>query len=155
MVKIWSSWRSFEGAQPGNSGILKKITKFCDARTRESLATDVPLSFPPLPLTSDSHNHPPLTEPTEWWDLTALGSIFDQLTERDQLILHAITNGETNIEIASRLGIAEKSAEKHITKLFSKLGVSQRVKAAVFYTLWMVLQSPDPISEPPNSGPKG
>tara|TARA_R110002096_G_scaffold238581_16_gene430210 strand:+ start:1824 stop:2111 length:288 start_codon:yes stop_codon:yes gene_type:complete len=83
-----------------------------------------------------SKEYSDLPEPTTWWPSDVIDAIYASLTAEERLILRAITNGETNSQIAARLGIAEKSAEKHITRLFAKIGVSVRTKAAVFYTLW-------------------
>ncbi len=55
----------------------------------------------------------------------------DQLSPREQQILDKIAEGRSNKEIARCLGISEKTVKQHITSLLSKLGVRNRVEAAV------------------------
>lgn len=64
---------------------------------------------------------------------------FDALTPREQEILALVAEGWSNPAISERLGITTRAAERHISSIFSKLGlgdseqVSRRVKAAVMY----------------------
>ncbi|MBX7554608.1 response regulator transcription factor [Streptomyces sp. NPDC004232] len=53
------------------------------------------------------------------------------LTSREYEILRLIGDALTNRQIASSLGISEKTVKNHITSLFAKLGVSDRTKALV------------------------
>jgi DNA-binding NarL/FixJ family response regulator len=54
-----------------------------------------------------------------------------QLSPREQQILDKIAEGRSNKEIARCLNITEKTVKQHITSLLSKLGVRNRVEAAV------------------------
>lgn len=54
-----------------------------------------------------------------------------QLSPREQQILNKIAEGRSNKEIARCLSISEKTVKQHITSLLSKLGVRNRVEAAV------------------------
>lgn len=54
-----------------------------------------------------------------------------QLSPREQQILDKIAEGRSNKEIARCLSISEKTVKQHITSLLSKLGVRNRVEAAV------------------------
>jgi DNA-binding NarL/FixJ family response regulator len=45
------------------------------------------------------------------------------LTEREREVLQLVGEGLSNPAIAERLGIALRSTEKHITNVFSKLGL--------------------------------
>lgn len=54
-----------------------------------------------------------------------------QLSPREQQILDKIAEGRSNKEIARCLSITEKTVKQHITSLLSKLGVRNRVEAAV------------------------
>ncbi len=54
------------------------------------------------------------------------------LTRREEQVLRAVTEGKTNTEIAYNLSISEKTVEKHLQGILSKLGVENRVEAAVF-----------------------
>jgi DNA-binding NarL/FixJ family response regulator len=53
------------------------------------------------------------------------------LTTREVQVLHAVVAGKTNQEIGLSLGISEKTVEKHLEGVFSKLEVASRVEAAV------------------------
>jgi len=41
-------------------------------------------------------------------------------------------SGDTNREIAKRLGISENTVKRHVLNLFDKVGVSNRVELALF-----------------------
>lgn len=53
------------------------------------------------------------------------------LTEREMQVLRLVVAGKTNQEIGLALKISEKTVEKHLDSIFTKLGVSSRVEAAV------------------------
>jgi DNA-binding NarL/FixJ family response regulator len=53
------------------------------------------------------------------------------LTPREVQVLKKVVAGKTNQEIGLDLGISEKTVEKHLEGVFSKLGVTSRVEAAV------------------------
>jgi DNA-binding NarL/FixJ family response regulator len=53
------------------------------------------------------------------------------LTGREIQVLKAVVAGMTNQEIGLSLGISEKTVEKHLEGVFTKLGVASRVEAAV------------------------
>ena len=55
----------------------------------------------------------------------------NSLTDRERMVLSLIVEGNTNQEIGTRLNISEKTVEKHVTAILSKLGVGSRVEAAV------------------------
>jgi DNA-binding NarL/FixJ family response regulator len=55
-----------------------------------------------------------------------------ELSVREQETLEQIVQGKTNQEIALKLGISEKTVEKYITTIFTKLNVTSRVEAAVY-----------------------
>jgi DNA-binding NarL/FixJ family response regulator len=54
------------------------------------------------------------------------------LTERERTILQLLVEGQTNQRIASALGISEKTVEKYLGDLFTKLKLASRVEAAVW-----------------------
>jgi DNA-binding NarL/FixJ family response regulator len=54
-----------------------------------------------------------------------------ELTERELQVLRQIVEGKTNQEISYQLGISQKTVEKHLEAVFTKLNVSSRVEAAV------------------------
>ncbi|MGA9532083.1 MAG: response regulator transcription factor, partial [Anaerolineales bacterium] len=55
----------------------------------------------------------------------------EALTKREKQVLRCVVDGKTNAEIGQDLGISEKTVEKHLEHVFSKLDVSSRVEAAV------------------------
>lgn len=54
-----------------------------------------------------------------------------ELTEREVEVLRLVVAGKTNQEIGYALGISPRTVEKHVDSLYTKLGVSSRVEAAV------------------------
>jgi two-component system, NarL family, response regulator DevR len=69
--------------------------------------------------------HPPHAEPEEH---AAAGA---HLSPRERQILQLLTHGYTNEEIAGRLACAPATVKTHLIHLFKKLGVHDRVSAAV------------------------
>jgi DNA-binding NarL/FixJ family response regulator len=55
-----------------------------------------------------------------------------QLTPREVDVLRLVVDGNTNQSIANSLGISEKTVEKYMDAIFTKLNVSSRVEAAVY-----------------------
>jgi len=63
------------------------------------------------------------------------GSIRDAreiLTEREQEVVKWVIQGMTNKEIASQLGISEKTVKTHLSNIFSKLNVSKRLQLLLY-----------------------
>lgn len=55
----------------------------------------------------------------------------DELTERELLVLKEIINGKSNPQIAKDLYISLSTVKAHVGSILQKLGVSNRVEAAV------------------------
>ncbi len=55
-----------------------------------------------------------------------------KLTVREQEVLRLVVQGKTNQAIAHELAISEKTVEKYIRAIFTKLNVASRVEAAVY-----------------------
>jgi len=55
-----------------------------------------------------------------------------KLTGREFDVLRLVVDGRTNQNIANELGISEKTVEKYMDAIFTKLNVTSRVEAAVY-----------------------
>lgn len=55
----------------------------------------------------------------------------ERLTERQREVLDLVAAGCSNDEVAGALGIATKTVKNHLTRIFSRLGVSTRARAIV------------------------
>lgn len=55
-----------------------------------------------------------------------------QLTARERQIYDLLTSGLSNRQIASELGISEKTASVHVSNLMSKLGLRNRTQVALY-----------------------
>jgi len=55
-----------------------------------------------------------------------------QLSSREIEVLRLIVEGNTNTEIASTLFVSPNTVKTHVRNILNKLGVSDRVQAAVF-----------------------
>ena len=65
----------------------------------------------------------------KWMRAEEIGKL--HLTSREVEVLRLVVEGKTNQEIGHQLDISEKTVEKHLEGVFSKLGVTSRVEAAV------------------------
>ena len=55
----------------------------------------------------------------------------NKLTQRELEVLRHLVLGESNIEIAKELIITPHTVKAHVTSIFEKLAVQDRVQAAV------------------------
>lgn len=60
------------------------------------------------------------------------GEPFHPLSGREMEVLECVTQGMSNKEIASRLGISHQTVKNHVTAILRKLGVDDRTQAAVY-----------------------
>jgi two-component system nitrate/nitrite response regulator NarL len=60
------------------------------------------------------------------------GGPFVGLTTRERELVAAVVEGGTNSDIASQLKISAKTVKHHLTKIFGKVGVSNRLELALF-----------------------
>ena len=95
----------------------------------------------------ESHNHILLESEPAWarfrsafdefigavteGDDAARHASFGELTARELDILCHLARGLSNVEIAGRVFISEKTVRNHLTSIFSKLDVDSRAKAIV------------------------
>ena len=54
------------------------------------------------------------------------------LTPRELEVIAVIVGGYSNSDIALKLSISEKTVKHHLTNIFEKLGVSNRLELALF-----------------------
>jgi len=57
--------------------------------------------------------------------------ILDKLTERERQVLHGLTEGKSNKEIARDLDLSEPTIKLHVKTLYRKLEVANRTQAAL------------------------
>jgi ATP/maltotriose-dependent transcriptional regulator MalT len=57
------------------------------------------------------------------------GPLLDPLSVREQEVLHLIAIGDSNYEIAEQLVVAVSTVKRHVSNIFSKLGVTNRTQA--------------------------
>ncbi len=55
-----------------------------------------------------------------------------KLTQREKEVLHLVSLGKNNSEIAQELFISLNTVTRHMTNIFSKTGANNRVEAAVY-----------------------
>jgi DNA-binding CsgD family transcriptional regulator len=54
------------------------------------------------------------------------------LTPRERQVIALVGAGYTNKDLARELGISENTAKHHLTNVFDKLGVSNRLELVLF-----------------------
>ncbi|WP_078966371.1 helix-turn-helix domain-containing protein [Streptomyces sp. WM6378] len=64
--------------------------------------------------------------------LGLLGEVdISRLTGREREVLHLLGVASSNMRIAHRLGISERTVKKHVANILEKLGLSSRLEAAL------------------------
>lgn len=58
-----------------------------------------------------------------------------ELTNREEQVLDLLSEGLSNRQIGRKLGIAERTVKSHLTSAYQRLGVSDRLQAAMTWTL--------------------
>ena len=54
------------------------------------------------------------------------------LTTREREIAGLVSGGASNKEIAARLGVTERTVKAHLTAIFRKIGVTDRLRLALY-----------------------
>lgn len=67
----------------------------------------------------------------------------DQLTEREREVLELVTRGLNNQEIADHLSVGLKTVKTHMTNIFQKLNLENRVQAALYALRHHIVQLDD------------
>jgi DNA-binding NarL/FixJ family response regulator len=56
---------------------------------------------------------------------------FPELTPRERSVLKSLAGGATTSQIATRLGLSEKTVRNHLSSIFTKLRVTDRTQAVI------------------------
>ena len=86
------------------------LSRGCLSRLIDDMAT-----------TADAQPHPPHRS-----------GVFSTLTEREREVVALIAEGLHNRAIAQKLGITENTVRHHLTAVYGKLGVADRLELAVY-----------------------
>ena len=62
--------------------------------------------------------------------------VIDDLTERQRQILHGISQGKRNVEIAAALRISQQTVKNHVTAILARTGSRDRAQLAYLYARW-------------------
>ena len=65
------------------------------------------------------------------------------LTARELEVVNLITEGCTNKDIAKTFGISEETVKRHLTNIFNKLGVGNRLELALFALNHQLMAEPE------------
>ena len=63
---------------------------------------------------------------------TAPDATIDPLSDREREVLRLLAEGLENSQIAQALGVAPRTVRNHVSRILEKLGVDNRIQAAVF-----------------------
>ncbi len=102
------------GETPLDQGLAMRLLRRL-AEEQEEAARSTPARWPPAPTSRER----------------AATSLPDALTPREMEVLSRIALGETNRQIAEELHISLSTVKRHLERILSKLGVSDRTQAAV------------------------
>jgi NarL family two-component system response regulator LiaR len=69
--------------------------------------------------------------------------VLESLSQREREVLTLMAEGLSNLQIAERLGIGEKTVKTHVSNVLGKLDVSDRTQAAVYAWKSGLKQRPD------------
>ena len=140
-----------EGRQDAAELLLDGVNRFAAlgarldaARTRLELARSLSVSSPEAAVDAARHARTELEALGAHRDADAAAALMrslgakarsgprasELLTRREKEVLRLLAGGLSNREIAERLFISPKTAEHHVSRVYSKLGVSSRAEAA-------------------------
>ena len=62
----------------------------------------------------------------------AAGDLAEPLTGREEEVLALVARGLTNRDVGERLHVSETTVRTHVSRILAKVGVKNRVQAALF-----------------------
>jgi DNA-binding NarL/FixJ family response regulator len=66
-------------------------------------------------------------------DATASPNVFNGLTPREFEVLEMVSNGSTNAQVATELGVTVHAVKFHVASILRKTGSRNRTEAAVSF----------------------
>jgi two-component system, NarL family, response regulator DevR len=126
MIGMEADQGTFLGAvRDGVAGyVLKDASAMEVAAAVRSVANGEGVCPPTLCLTLFEQVAKQKTQPRQFFVRHGLG-----LTRREQQLVHLISEGLTNKEIAAQLRLSEQTVKNHIHRMLRKLGASDRLRA--------------------------
>ncbi len=76
-----------------------------------------------------------------------------RLTPREEQIVGEVVSGKTNNEIAETLGVSVQTVKHHLTSIFDKVGVYNRLELALFCVNYSILTDATLQEAEPDGGP--
>ena len=105
-------------------GLLRQVPVEGASTTQVSVPASVPAPRPVIPSAQSSQVEEPAAVPAD--------DPIHSLSPRERDILRLIVRGESNKHIARALDIAETTVKIHVQHILRKLGLTNRVHAAVY-----------------------
>lgn len=144
-----------EGREDGADLLQEAVNRFAElgarldtARTRLDLARALSTSSPEVAIDAARHARTELEALGALRDADAAAALMRSLgakgragpratgllSRRETDVLRLLADGLSNREIAERLFISPKTAEHHVSRIYSKVGLSTRAEAAAYAT---------------------
>jgi DNA-binding NarL/FixJ family response regulator len=111
--------------------VIAEVVQFLRDRTQQQAETEQAGTAASAPAIPDA---PVVATPVET-PVSAVAGAPErrfELTKREMQIVGALVEGQTNKEIATTFGISEYTVKHHLTSIFDKLGVYNRVELVLF-----------------------
>jgi DNA-binding CsgD family transcriptional regulator len=142
-----------EGREDAAGLLLEGVNRFAAlgarldaARTRLALARSLSVTSPEVAVDAARHARAELEALGALRDADAAAALMrslgakgragprahELLTRREDEVLRLLADGLSNRELAQRLFISSKTAEHHVSRVYSKLGVSTRAEATAY-----------------------
>lgn len=77
---------------------------------------------------------PDFVEAIRQFDTPAEPTPMQKLTMRELEIIAAVVNGATNRDVSRQFGLSEQTVKNHLSNIYDKIGVSNRLELALFAT---------------------